>query len=78
MVRLQTPGTPRLCRGLVTNNDGLLTRELLKAPDVSWLPSEAGGVRQPGTINILTVCVRVQAAVTLTIILEKSLGGYSL
>ena len=75
VVSLQTPGTPGLCGGLVTNNDGLLTRELLKAPQVSWLLREAGGVRQPGTVNILTVRVRVQATVTLTTILQKSLEG---
>ena len=61
----------------MTNNDGLLTRKLLKAPEVAWLPCEAGGVRQPGTVNILTVRVGVQAAVTLTTILKISLEGLS-
>ena len=73
VVRLQAPGTPGL-RGLVTNNDGLLTRELLKTPQVPGLLCEAGGVRQPGTIDVLTVRVRVQAAVTFTSILNKSLN----
>lgn len=73
VVSLQTPGTPGLRGGLVTNYDGLLTRELLKAPEVSGRLSEAGGVRQAGAVNILAVCVRVQTAVTLTTILQKSL-----
>ena len=41
VVRLQASGTPGL-RGLVTNNDGLLTRELLKAPQVPGLLSKTG------------------------------------
>ena len=71
VVRLQAPGTPGL-RGLVTNNDGLLTRELLKTPQVPGRLCEAGGVGQPGTIDVLTIRVRVQAAVALTSILQKS------
>ena len=70
VVRLQASGTPGL-RGLVTNNDGLLTRELLKTPQVPGLLSKTGWVRQSGSINVLTVSVRVQAAVTFTSILKK-------
>ena len=78
VVTLQTPGTLGLRGGhwgLLTHNDGLLTRELLKAPQVSRVLSEAGGVRQPGPIDVLTVSVRIQATVTITTILEKSIRG---
>ena len=75
VVSLQTPGTLGLSGGgggLLTHNDGLLTREFLKAPEVSRVLGKAGGVRQPGPIDVLTVSVRIQATVTLSTILEKS------
>ena len=74
MVSLQTPGTLGLSGGgggLLTHDDGLLTRELLKAPEVSRVLGEAGGVRQPGPIDVFTVSVGIQATVTLSTILEK-------
>ena len=76
VVTLQTPGTLGLRGGhwgLLTHDDGLLTRELLKAPQVSRVLSEAGGVRQPGPIDVLTVSIGIQATVTLTTILDKSI-----
>ena len=56
----------------LSHNDGLLTRELLKGAKKAGVLGEAGlaerpamGGGEPGAVDVLAVCVRVQRAITL-------------
>ena len=65
----------------LSHNDGLLTRELLKGAKKAGVLGEAGlaerpamGGGEPGTIDVLAVCVRVQRAITLEPVLTIQYG----
>ena len=56
----------------LSHNDGLLTRELLKGAKKAGVLGEAGLAErpamcggEPGAVDVLAVCVRVQRAITL-------------